>query len=95
MLKFLYASAPCRLLAPSILSHTGRLPQLTAGSISSDFNALHDYRGRPRSVSSQRGVVAADHGRCSDIGKQGVEGSNTGTVEGASQCLGVAAAAAG
>lgn len=38
------------------------------GSISSDFGAQHDYRGRPRSVSSQHGVVAADHGRCSDIG---------------------------
>ena len=40
-----------------------------AGSISSNFEAQHDYRGRPRSVTSDGGVVAADHGRCSDIGR--------------------------
>ncbi|KAL4444378.1 hypothetical protein ABPG75_012115 [Micractinium tetrahymenae] len=48
-----------------------RLPGDTVapeGSITADFGALHDYRGRPRSVTSQKGVVAADHGRCSDIG---------------------------
>ncbi|KAL4420110.1 hypothetical protein ABPG77_000591 [Micractinium sp. CCAP 211/92] len=64
------------------------------GSISSDFNALHDYRGRPRSVSSQRGVVAADHGRCSDIGKQGAavlaeEGSAVDAAIAAALCQGI------
>ena len=45
------------------------------GSITGDFQADFDYRGRPRAVSSAGGVVAADHGRCSDIGGcWGVEG---------------------
>ncbi|KAL6776630.1 GGT1 [Auxenochlorella protothecoides x Auxenochlorella symbiontica] len=38
------------------------------GSITGDFSARHDYRGHPRAVSARRGVVAADHGRCSDMG---------------------------
>ncbi|EFN58127.1 hypothetical protein CHLNCDRAFT_141866 [Chlorella variabilis] len=40
------------------------------GSISSSFEAQHDFRGRPRSVAARGGVVAADHGRCSDIGAE-------------------------
>lgn len=40
-----------------------------AGSISSSFEARHDWQGRPRSIEVQGGgVVSADHGRCSDIG---------------------------
>lgn len=46
--------------------HTTALPP--AGAISSDFAEAHDYRGRPRSVRAAGGVVAADHGRCSEIG---------------------------
>ena len=38
------------------------------GPVSSNFAARHDYRGRPRALVAQRGVVSADHGRCSDIG---------------------------
>lgn len=30
----------------------------------------YDYRGRPRRLVSQSQSVAADHGRCSDIGSQ-------------------------
>ena len=40
------------------------------GPVSSSFEATHDYRGRPRTVTSADGVVAADHGRCSDIGAE-------------------------
>lgn len=39
------------------------------GSISASFAYTHDYAGRPRSVRSAGGVVAADHGRCSEIGE--------------------------
>ena len=63
----------CRQL---FLGLEARLPTLAsprpaphAGSISSDFGATHDWRGQPRVVSSQQGVVAADHGRCSDAGE--------------------------
>ncbi len=42
------------------------------GSIEGSFEALHDYRGRPRSVTAAGGLVAADHGRCSDIGEAGL-----------------------
>jgi hypothetical protein len=38
------------------------------GSIEGSFEALHDYRGRPRSVTAAGGLVAADNGRCSEIG---------------------------
>lgn len=40
-----------------------------AGSIEGSFEALHDYRGRNRSITAAGGLVAADHGRCSDIGE--------------------------
>lgn len=39
------------------------------GSITASFAYSHDYAGRPRSVRSAGGVVAADHGRCSEIGE--------------------------
>jgi len=32
------------------------------------FAALHDYRAHPRYLSTSTAMVAADHGRCSDIG---------------------------
>ncbi|KAL4550318.1 hypothetical protein Ndes2526B_g08473 [Nannochloris sp. 'desiccata'] len=38
------------------------------GPVSSTFEAKYDYRGRPRQVAAQDGIVSADHGRCSDIG---------------------------
>jgi gamma-glutamyltranspeptidase len=38
------------------------------GPVSSNFEARHDYRGRPRALTAANGVVAADHGRCSDVG---------------------------
>ena len=52
------------------LSSTGRFGDSVApeGPVSSNFEALHDYRGRPRSLSVRGGVVAADHGRCSEVG---------------------------
>lgn len=37
--------------------------------MSGNFDALYDYRGHPRLVKTTNGgMVAADHGRCSDIG---------------------------
>ena len=51
------------------------------GSISADFAASHDYAGRPRSVRSAGGVVAADHGRCSEIGEQGCPGCPQGSQQ--------------
>lgn len=30
----------------------------------------NDFRGRPRTLSGRKGMVAADHGRCSDMGLQ-------------------------
>lgn len=42
---------------------------LLGGVASTDFALTHDYRGKPRRVEANQGVVAADHGRCSDIGK--------------------------
>lgn len=41
---------------------------LPAGALRSDIGIQQDYRGQPREVFAQHGVVAADHGRCSDIG---------------------------
>ena len=44
-------------------------PVLHAGAPSM-FPALSlDYRDRPRQVTSRHGMVAADHGRCSDMGE--------------------------
>ncbi|KAK9819607.1 hypothetical protein WJX72_000222 [[Myrmecia] bisecta] len=40
------------------------------GSIQADFALHNDYRGRPRQVTAKQGLVAADHGRCSDTGLQ-------------------------
>lgn len=39
-----------------------------AGKVFMDFGMTHDYRGRPRSIEVEQGAIAADHGRCSDIG---------------------------
>ncbi len=41
--------------------------------MSSNFEAKFDYRGKPREVDSQNGIVSADHGRCSDIGARILE----------------------
>ncbi|PSC67120.1 gamma-glutamyltranspeptidase 1-like [Micractinium conductrix] len=62
------------------------------GSISSDFGATHDWRGQPRVVSSQQGVVAADHGRCSDAGAAVLHagGSAVDAAIAAALCQGVA-----
>ena len=56
-------------------SHTWKLlpPRLSdklqrAGSVHDDSNMSHDYKGRPRMLSSQHGMVAADQGDCSAIG---------------------------
>lgn len=38
------------------------------GVIRGNFAEQHDFRGRPRMVAARQGIVAADHGRCSDIG---------------------------
>lgn len=43
------------------------------GPVSSAFEAKYDYRGRPRSLYAETGVVAADHGRCSDVGAEVLE----------------------
>lgn len=56
------------LLALTVHAPSVPAPAKPTGSISSDFAASHDYRGRPRSVRSAVGMVAADHGRCSEIG---------------------------
>lgn len=41
-----------------------------AGSMRGDSALTHDYKGRPRMVSSQHGMVAADQGDCSAMGAQ-------------------------
>ena len=38
------------------------------GALRSNIGINTDYRGRPREVLSEHGMVAADHGRCSEIG---------------------------
>ncbi|KAL3136319.1 hypothetical protein ABBQ38_005583 [Trebouxia sp. C0009 RCD-2024] len=38
------------------------------GSVHDDSKILYDYKGRPRMVSSQQGMVAADQGDCSAMG---------------------------
>lgn len=40
------------------------------GRILGSYDMLHDFRGRPRFIESERAAVASDHGRCAD---QGVE----------------------
>lgn len=49
-------------------SSAGVDPSAPEGRIKASFAALHDYRGHSRRISASVGVVAADHGRCSDIG---------------------------
>lgn len=44
------------------------LKQDVAGSVHDDSKILYDYKGRPRMVSSQQGMVAADQGDCSAMG---------------------------
>lgn len=41
-----------------------------ADSVYDDSALTHDYKGRPRMVSSQQGMVAADQGDCSAMGAQ-------------------------
>ena len=38
------------------------------GPVSGSFDERYDFRGRPREVVSATGTVAADHGRCSEMG---------------------------
>ena len=40
----------------------------TAGSLSINIAQSYDYRGRPRRLACNEHTVAADHGRCSDLG---------------------------
>jgi gamma-glutamyltranspeptidase len=44
-----------------------------AGEVQAAYEAHYDYRGRPRRITVQRGIVVADHGRCSDIGLAALE----------------------
>lgn len=37
-----------------------------------ETSMAYDYKGRPRMLSSQRGMVAADQGDCSAMGRQPV-----------------------
>jgi hypothetical protein len=41
---------------------------IDAGALHFNISRSFDYRGRPRQVFVKQGVVAADHGRCSEIG---------------------------
>ena len=43
------------------------------GPVSSSFESKYDYRGVSRSLFAETGVVAADHGRCSDTGAEVLE----------------------
>ena len=45
-----------------------RVPPYRAGSINATFGVTHDWRGRARAVRAAGGMVAADHGRCSEEG---------------------------
>jgi len=42
---------------------------LCPGSVHDDSAMLYDYKGRPRMVSSEKGMVAADQGDCSALGR--------------------------
>jgi gamma-glutamyltranspeptidase / glutathione hydrolase / leukotriene-C4 hydrolase len=62
-------SAACGEGSASAASHGGIGDSVAPeGPVSSNFEAKFDYRGRPRELAAQEGIVAADHGRCSDIG---------------------------
>ena len=43
------------------------------GALRLNLSRNLDYRGRPRQVFVKEGAVAADHGRCSDIGMTTLE----------------------
>ena len=48
-------------------------PNSPEGSLFGSFSMTHDFRGRPRYVTSKKAVVASDHGRCADQGVQVME----------------------
>lgn len=50
-----------------------------AGAIRGIIGLTQDYRGRAREVFGSSGMVAADHGRCSDMGEESL-GTSCGTV---------------
>lgn len=50
------------------VSRAGTSSDVLSGSANDDTAMLYDYKGRPRMVSSERGMVAADQGDCSALG---------------------------
>lgn len=60
------SSAPCYTSGQA----SGKDQVSPEGRILGSYDMLHDFRGRPRSIESERAAVASDHGRCAD---QGVE----------------------
>ena len=43
-------------------------PSKRTGTATGSPKIEHDYRGRFTAITGQHGMVAADHGRCSDMG---------------------------
>lgn len=53
----------------------GEVPDMChvgAGAIRGNLGLTQDWRGHAREVFAASGTVAADHGRCSDIGEQSI-----------------------
>ena len=64
-------NVPCvsRQAMDKVLSALLHNLQHSTGRIYGDIGLTRDYRGRPRMMETEHGMVAADHGRCSDLGK--------------------------
>ncbi|DBB05404.1 TPA: hypothetical protein ACH3X3_010619 [Trebouxia sp. C0006] len=50
------------------VSGAGTSSDILSGSVQDDTGMLYDYKGRPRMISSEHGMVAADQGDCSALG---------------------------
>lgn len=58
-------SLPNQGVGKTFVNDGGTSPE---GPVSGSFDERYDFRGRPREVISATGTVAADHGRCSEMG---------------------------
>ena len=59
---------PHQSLVPALPAQEVLLPLAHAGALRNNIGINRDYMGRPREVLSEHGMVAADQGRCSEIG---------------------------
>ena len=60
---------PHQPLVPALPAQNVLLPFAHAGALRSNIGINRDYVGRPREVLCEHGMVAADQGRCSEIGE--------------------------